>query len=377
MVSPAAVEGAINLASQVIEKVKNNKSASATVATMKGETLVSVSNVGRVEPLVMLDNDCTNQPYISDVMQSVQSIFSGYYLQAVNMVNTIADVSVKERLAPFNPGQGLGFESHSTLGRVDKKWKLLSGRKARGTALEAADNKNADTDLKQTNYASVSDKGLENVPLAANLSVGKMYNVTLRSDSHCITVPISIRLLVNIIPSTMLSKLFTYRDGFDMSLKERWHAWREGRLSFIKDLLLCQDLIDKYRRMAITDKSGIGEKILNREAGIVKNMLGGTASLATATNIAVISDKTLGLVEGELNGRFTNTKVRRAIFDNTNLMLLVVVDTEWDRVTIYTRGLDSHTTLSVKDMKAANKDGGPDVAEIMRAYMLGSAPQSL
>lgn len=353
-------------------KVDGKEVFNNTYAGLQGQSLVSVSKAGQFMPVTMVDVECTNLPYISDVVQSVQSIFTGYLLQAINYVATVGNVSVKERLAPFNPSVGLGIESNDNAKKNDKKWGLLPKSKM-AFALEAAA---ANTPKPAGTSAGVHDKVLDDIATATNLSVGKIYNVTLRENDQSVTVPITVRLLVSILPSNMLTKLFVYRDSFDMQLNERWHAWREGRIGFWKDLVLCQDLIAKQRKMAITDKSGLGAEILDREANSVKKWFKGKLSISRSTNIAIISDKTLDEIEMELSGKISNSRVRRAIFDNTNLMLLVVVDSQWERVTIYTEGIEAHSTLSVKDIKASNKNSGPDVTEIMRAYMLGTSPQS-
>lgn len=372
-----AVSGAIDLTARAIQTtLKDNASAAGRggleliKSQLKGQSLVSVAKQGRVEPLVMVDADCTNLEYIGDVMQTVQSLFAGYYLQALNLLaNNVAGATAAEVLAPFNPKNGLGFgiESHSDAKDHHTKWRLPTRTNRLTPSLESND--------KPQQELRTSDSVLQDVSQAAALSVGKMYNVTLRDAGGTLVVPIAIRLLVNILPSKSMTTLFTYRDAFDMSLKERWHAYRAGQLGFIKDLILCNDLIDKYRRMAIVDKTGIGQKILNREASIVGNALAGTSSISMATNIAVISNDTLDSIEGELGGKFTSTKVRQALFENTNLMLLVIVDKHWERVTIYTRDIDGSTTLPAKMLKSGSKSSAADVTDIMKAYMMGANPQ--
>ena len=162
-----------------------------------------------------------------------------------------------------------------------------------------------------------------------------------------------------------------------MNMKERWYAYKAGMLGFWKDLVFCQDLIAKYRRMAIQDKSGVGKVILNREAQNINHMLSGKDSYAGATSIAVVSDETIRQIERELSGKMSNSRVRKAVFEGTNLMLLVVISKEWEHVVIYTRDLDSTTTLSLKDIKKSASNGGGDVTEIMKAYLMGASPASM
>jgi hypothetical protein len=370
---PITTSGAIELTSRVVSKMKAAQSAANGAASiLNNRSLVDVASVARVEPITMVDADVINVDCLQDLMQSLHSVFSGYYLQAVAMMGTIGEISVAQRLAQLNPNRALGFESmYIETKKIQQntqfKHRLPLTAHKRDVALE--DNDNSKLAL------APSDKAIESIKEAANLSVGKMLNVQLRDGPVTATIPISIRLMVNIIPTRMMVELFTYRDGFDMDMKERYHAWKAGRLGFIRDLILCNDLIDKRRKAAVKDTKGILSMINNRESGnAFAGFMNAKASVATASNIAVVSSETLDQIELAINGRIESKKTRDAIFSNTNLMLLAVVNRSWQRVQIYTRGIDGYTDLSWKDLKNPSKDSGSQVTDILKAYMLGTAP---
>lgn len=367
-VGTAAVNGALELIAKVAGKVKTVGTSLPGAAKQK--SLVQITNSGRVEPLTLVDADVVNLDYISDVMQAVQSLFAGYYLQAVNMINEVGNVAVIDRLNALNPtASSKSIFSLESLTEGSYRHRL--------PALEADDSKKEEEQRGRTMGPATTQDQLGDIAKSANLSIGKMYNVTLRIDRDSYVLPIAIRLMVNILPSSDLKELFTHRDSFDMNMKERWYAYKAGMLGFWKDLVFCQDLIAKYRRMAIQDKSGVGKVILNREAQNINHMLSGKDSYAGATSIAVVSDETIRQIERELSGKMSNSRVRKAVFEGTNLMLLVVISKEWEHVVIYTRDLDSTTTLSLKDIKKSASNGGGDVTEIMKAYLMGASPASM
>ena len=363
--SALAISGAIELASRVASSM-----ASGSNSLMPNSSLIDVASVARVEPITMLDADCVNIPEISDITRAMETLFSGYYLQAVNIVSTIGDVSVASKLGPLNPNRHMGLEAlreeaASVLSMEDYKFRLPTSTPHPALALE--DNTNKHTGL--------NDNALKMINESANLSVGKIYNVQLKHNEQTVTVPVSIRLLVNVIPSRMMVDLFTYRNNFDLDMKERFHDWRSGRLAFIGDLVLCNDLIDKRRRAGIRDRSGIMGQINGRESkNFISGFINGKGSVATASNLAIISTETLEHVELELNGKLSNSKVRASIFENTNLMLLAVVDKGYERVVFYHRGLDSTTNVSFQEIKTSGKRGGNDVSDILKAYVSGSSP---
>lgn len=66
-------------------------------------SLVGYTQVGRVEPLVLIDEACRNSPMLPDVAQIAQAQFTGYLLRAFSLHNiSISNVSVAQRLEPFS-----------------------------------------------------------------------------------------------------------------------------------------------------------------------------------------------------------------------------------------------------------------------------------
>ena len=374
------ISGAIEFTSRVSDALKRDAAGNVAVAGKLGgsfNSLTDVANVARVEPIMLIDVDCSVLPEAGDIAQAIHSMFSGYYLQAVSLAGSIGGVTLAQKLSQFNPNRP-AFESLKDFARNAVGADPFKHRLPRKPALSyAAEAKNAPPQKPITPPPpiAIGNKVIDNLREAGNLSVGKVFNVKIVEGRESVDVPIAIRLLVNVIPDQQMTDLFTFRDSFDMDMKERWHGWLSGRLSGFKDLLLCNDLVDKYRRTAIRDKTGMAQTILNREAShVAASVTTGKVSLATATNLAVMSTNTMALIETKLNGRFSNSAVRRSVFENTNLMILAVVDKPHGMVTFYHRGLDAASTLSFKDIKDKSAKGGMDVADIMKAYMLGNSP---
>ena len=55
------------------------------------KSLADVTKLTRVEPLCVLSRDVVNLEFMPDVMQSLLSIISGYYLQAISDLTQIND----------------------------------------------------------------------------------------------------------------------------------------------------------------------------------------------------------------------------------------------------------------------------------------------
>ena len=60
----------------------------------KNDSLIEYTKTTRVEPIVLMDQRAMHLHYAGDVMQSLSSIFSGYYLQAVAISVNVGKVDV-------------------------------------------------------------------------------------------------------------------------------------------------------------------------------------------------------------------------------------------------------------------------------------------
>lgn len=354
---------------EVAAKIKEAYSASSnsTVAnTLKNRSLVDVASAARVEPIVLVDADCLSVDALPDVMQSLHSMFAGYYLQAVNMIMPVGGVTVAQRLAPFNPNaMGSAFESlmkdikaSVSLEEYRYKFPQRKDKPEQKHQISLEDNK-ADRDA----LSAVRD--------ASNLAVGKVFNVNLGEN---ITMPVTIRLLVSSVPSKAMVNVMSAQDVLDQDLGERFHGWRSGRLRFWQDLVLCNDLVDKRIKSSIQDPTGVLAIIRKRQSSnTLSGLSGGQATVANATNMAVLSSDTADEIEMAVGGPFSNPKARKAIFDSTNLMIIAVVNKHWERVTFWVRGQDISSTMSYREIKSAAKDSGSNVTDILKAYISGAS----
>lgn len=208
----------------------------------------------------------------------------------------------------------------------------------------------------------------------SNLSVGKLLSVEISDGLHKVALPIAIRLIASALPTENLVHILSIGNQ-NNSVKERYHAWRSGRLEFIKDLVMCQDLIDAHRKNLMHDKDGIYTNLLQRNrANQLSAIVTANPSVATASNLVIMSQATAEQLELKVHGKLKDFKTREKVFKNTYMMIMAVIDDQWGRVTFYHRGIPTATQVGVNDLKASNKNSGPDVSDILKAYQLGNAP---
>lgn len=373
---------AINLAKTVSDALKDARTIGGKAKTMAGQTsLIDVSQAARVEPLMIVDEDVMDLEYLPDLSWAMHSLFSGYYLMAVEAITNIGGIKVGEKLAPLNPNRPIldyGMES-LCFSRESYAFDLPTKAKAqKRLAMESEDSRQTDKkkqSFKPSEPAKASDLN-KAISDGASLSVGKLFNVTLREDTQTAVINVAIRLLAATMPSSVVTNIFSLNNVMDNEIVHRWHSWRAGQISFWKDLVFCNDLIKKSRNTAIKDKTGIYSEMLERQnktLGLA--LVDQEPTLAQASNLAIISSDTMEAIEYKMLGSIKHSsKVRDAIFDTTNMMILAVVDKGYERVDFYHRGISRPSEMNIREVKAAAKSGGDEVSKILAAFIGGKTP---
>jgi len=359
------------------DKEKNGSTLDNILATNKNiknntqvRSLLDATKITRVEPLTILSKDLINLEYTPDILNSVLNIFVAYYLQAVSLMAVVNNARVMKILDKLNPDRADYSALTTTLSVENYDYSLLQSN----VSLEN------DTTIKANNTTLVD---------VANLAVGKLIhvditstnpitikdkndNVIVKNESVTNIVPVNVRLLTSVLTNDSIAQIFTYSVDSN-SIFERYHKWRSGRITFIKDLIFCQDLIDEYKRTMITDESNTLQEIIRRVNNAKKfGVITRNPSLAAASNVFVISEEIAKQIERKMGGKISNISIRDKLFENTYAMLIVVVDREAERVLIYTRGIEAYTNLSIREIKVAAKGKGPDIMDILKSFNLGS-----
>lgn len=355
------VHTTLTAVAKLVNEIKTN-----VTSLYSTKSLSEATKLTRVEPLTILSKDCINLEYMPDVVNVLLSMFSGYYLQAVSMLTKVNDVEVIRILDKLNPDR-------------DESAFLMQESVSRESISHLC-MESYQYSLPTRMVPAMEDDNTKHIMEASNLAVGKMLNVEISytkdgdKEASNVKIPVSVRLLTSVIPNSSIAHMLTYKTD-DNGIIERFHAWRAGRIGFIKDLIFCQDLIDEWKRATIGDETGTMQEIIRRVNNSKKyGLLTKNPSLVSASNLFVLTEDIARDIESKLGGKLSNAHVRQKAFDNTYAMIIVVIDREYERVTFYTRGIAASMNLSIKEIKAIGKNKGPDIADIMKAMSGGMSP---
>lgn len=321
----------------------------------------------RVEPPVLLDERALRLPYIQDIMHTANSLYSAYYLQAWALSVNVGRINVRQILNDLNdrrnPTTAAGTLGTHLLNQESYRFGLPT------VNFEAPGDR---PDLALGGHGQgYGRETLRYSQEAGALSVGRVLEVQVEDQGARAAIPVIVRLGVSITHPETLAHILSVGTE-DRSLKGRIRDFKLGRIEFFRDVILNTDLIDAHRKALMKDTSGYYKELIDkRRRNSLSAILSLSPTVGAASTIVVATTETLKPLEVTLGGPLKDYKVRQRLFQSTYTCLLFVIDTDWDQVNIYHRGIERPTELSVKDFKQVNKGAGVDITEVLKAYTMG------
>ena len=424
-----SLEGLADIGIQGIQKAIAQWSLNTAQSARHG-SLVEATQTMRVQPLCVIDHTLSTSPILEPLNQNLLNLFSAYYLQAVARDNVVGKVSVFRRLDKLNPNRSKaesvlnnaaiilnGMEGYydTSLPCLPKlanthvereaikvateslvysmEAVLVDGKPIQPTDSEEVaprtgpkpwqrigqaivdDVNGVNKDGKPTNEkASALSSG--DTKELTHLAVGKILNVTFNEGNNSLTVPVAIRLMTSLMLPNALVRLLNFGSRErDLTLKERWHAYKSGKIEFWRDFVLAKDLKKQRVKDITADKDRVYQKI---QARLLDNAAAGAMSanpsLANMSNIIIINKPTLQELESVLGGKFSNFNLRERVFNNTGIMLFAVVDNDSQRVKIYNQSIEECTDVSFNEINRGSKKD-TDITDLLNVFLQGGAPR--
>lgn len=358
------------------------------VRDMATSSMTQYTKSTRSEPIAMIDQNLINMTELPELMATLTSIYSAMYAQAFSIAinHEIGSVKVLRTLDKINPNRSkmegvlalaAGLESNQlTLPDYVGHQKDIVSQES---VISFEKSAKAELDDKETRRLAGLQRGSSVDTQAisqfmSNLSTGILFEVTVEAEGRKVAIPISVRILANKMPSQMLVSLFT-ASVKNQTAKERFREWRSGGISFWSDVILCRDILKDYRTNLMKDSSGMFNEVLRRKSS---NQMAGAMSLnpsiSQISNIVVVSSETIEVFERDSGKKLVQQATRNLIFNNTQTLVLAVVNRNRETVTLHYHDINVPTTVTFKELKNSGGKGGsgPDVMEILKAYQMGN-----
>jgi hypothetical protein len=363
------------------------------------KSLAGYTAAARVEPSVFVGSDLIYKPWISDILQTTQSLFAGMWLTAADMVTAqINGVSVLQVLDPLNPNRDpdyaafaknlakrVGVESEKRyFSRENYKWALptkkqiemaMMAREAdntNGGGNNGGGNNGGGNNVRRNIEAVADDRLNRTINDASNLVAGKLLSIRTTNGNQVNDMRIALRMSVQEIPEEVLVELVGDK-SINQSFKERLFDVAAGKIGWM-DLIFCMDLFRERKRLIAKDKTEIVRQVRERQLKHKRaGLMTGNASMAEMSNIYVISTDTSDQLKARFGLDLDNFQQRQKAFENTSGMIFVVVDIDNERATFYTDTIARSTNIGLVDIKTANKAKDGNIMDIFNAYKEGAS----
>ena len=361
----------------------------STISQMSNKSLSEYTAASRVSAYTLIDRQLlgTMDPKkMNSLLQTVLSLYAGFYLVGINMAMQVGNVKVMRLLDQFNGNSDLvsaagnsiwwsNEEAGTTVYNNDPVYINPNSRRLPGFSSyhPALEEFGTDEVIRGSSRVTEIDKTIQKITDESSLVVGKILDVKLVQGDCSITMPVQISLS----PKTMDSESIVIATQFqtqDKTIAGRYHKWRAGELKFFTEYLLALDLVGLDRKAQLADQSGILTGLRSkRSKGILATVIRGYASPNTISAILIVTKDTAKSMERAISGNFKDYTTRTKYFGGNCLMTLIIVDTMMERFTVYQRGINDYQDYTFDDIKAAGKQANSvDIEGILKAYTAGN-----
>jgi hypothetical protein len=168
--------------------------------------------------------------------------------------------------------------------------------------------------------------------------------------------------------------------NFTPSFKQRVLQAKTGEIRAFYDLILCQD-IRKQRFDALKhDKSGVLQDMIDRQRDSLANSWLKLSTIEKerqniANTILVFDKMSFAKACSDAGIKFDKYEDRQKFFVKSFCMMVAVVDTMYNRVTLYYHSLRGSSEFTFEQLKKSSKSNAKDIIDIMKSFGGNLAPR--
>lgn len=389
--SSSGFDSALNLVRNITLTYKNTAG--------DGSSIADIGKLGYVEPITLVASTVKTMDAKTrfNIEHGILNYYASMYVRAMGLLATRGiDTNILKTLDSLNPDRDLATvtaaitsESSNGLVKLNSDRERVTNTK-KYLALEALDFgrvKNGVISTESTNYAASEVEAVPSVDsgLKVNLdvfekdqyTVGKVIDASFQVGDRLgqtVTLPIVIKLGNMIVPSEVIQNIVTMNED-SIRIGARFKDALSGRISFIKDFILANDLIEKQRTTMMKDPSRAYEALLARvNSSKFYSILSRNISLSTISGILIMTEVENNAIKRELGGDLTNRITRKKVFDNSSVMIIAVIDREWEQVSVFIRGFDDYSTIPFSGFSDAKNTSSDAIQEIVKTMSMGKIP---
>jgi phosphoribosyl-ATP pyrophosphohydrolase len=321
-----------------------------------------------IEPIIIASSSTKQSEIIDKLMEIETDIFASFYSQAFTALTSyynlptslVIDVLGTTGSRPSNSyshrlsSESVNVDYYADLFNTDSS--ILS--------IEATAIKPNDMNFKDQSTSSMLIRNLE-ITINSNIS-GKDGNKT-----HSIIIPFMVKTNVIFTTIDQIVNMLT-PNHISKSLGYRFDDYRAGVIS-LKELIFADDLIKQYKDNKFKDKDGLVDLINQQRSDANTKLLNNAIGFEKSYNMLIVTSDEKILLDKQMNGNIDSEKYKQKLLEDSNSMMIAIIDNDYERVYILMRDIRGRTDISFKTIMR-RKDSGIDLSEIMKSLIATRSP---
>ena len=352
--------------SDLIKKIKNEGGESITddlklssnsqpreLYTMNGN-IVKLVNSLSVEPIILTTEAARRSPSYKSAVNMMLDMFSGYYLQAFQIMTDLYGADTKLAISVLNN------RNNYYISKNDYITELLSKE---GFLISKEDSK---ATFKDNDVRAWYEQRVLEVAITSKGPVDKT-----------ITIPIIIKVQVVETDVKSILNFMSPKTSHDKSFIARFREWRSGGISLM-DLIFVQDLRAEYRKNKLQDKDDILNMVNSKQRSSVLKMAktGGVMGFEGLYNMLLIGESDTREFSNFIKGDITKPKFKEDLLKAASSIMYCSLDDDYERAAFFITDTQVETVIPYKKLdKKAGKNSSDDMIEIVKA-ILSSRPMT-
>lgn len=343
-------------------------------------SLTAYAKSTMVSSRVVIQNSCSQEEILPDLLQTLQQIYVSFILSAVNL-SAYVDNS---RTTVKNMMQIIASEDFNK--PFVKTKDIIDGLES--FTPNAIPKFAVDTDgfaSTAGNPDTIGGSKIVDTPAQISLPSGRVVEITFNvggEQKNKVTTNILVNLFPQIIPDTVAQSFFNINIKPDFF--ERLFKWRSGEISFWSDFLFELDLRQKRKDVIKKDNSGLlldleqqkSSKLGSRVWNGLMHFLGVKQLRQNVANTIYVYNKPDFDVWAKKNRiDFRSASSRNSFMSRTMSMMVVVIDSDFQKVDLYFNGIDSFGEYNFNQIKVQSKGEKYDLVSIMKSLSAANAPR--
>lgn len=316
--------------------------------------IVKLVNSLSVEPIIITTEAARRSPAYKSAVNMTLDIFSGYYLQAFQIMTELYGLDTKLAISLLNNRGSSYISKQNYLADLLSKESFLISKES-DSKIKLLDN-----DVRSWYEQRTLEVSITGIKDPNN------------NNDMTITIPVIIRAQVLETDVKSILNFMQPTTTHDKSFISRFREWRSGGISLM-DLIFVQDLRAEYRKNKIQDKDDMLSVINRRKASAyMKQANSGIRGFEGLYNMLLIHESDAREFNNFIKGDITKPKFKEDLLKAASSILYCSLDDDYERAAFFITDTQLETVVPFKKLdKKAGKNSSDDMIEIVKAILAG------